>query len=117
MSQRVMIVDDMPDIRQILRSVLEVGGHSIVAEAANGAEAFDLYLEYRPDITIMDNNMPVKTGLEAAKEILALDGNARIIMCSGGMEYKELASAAGQAGINEIITKPINFSRLLEIIR
>ena len=85
LKRRVMIVDDIPDIRLMLRCLIEKENYVIVAEAANGVEAVEQYCEHLPDITIMDIDMPFKTGVQAAREILAHTSDARIIFCSGSM--------------------------------
>jgi len=81
--KRVLIVDDAADIRLMLRCMIERENYTIVAEAADGVEAVERYREHQPDITIMDIDMPFKSGVEAAREIRALAGDARIIFCSG----------------------------------
>jgi two-component system, chemotaxis family, chemotaxis protein CheY len=83
MKGRVLIVDDVADIRVMLRYMMEKEDYVIVAEAANGVEAVEKYREHLPDITIMDIEMPYKTGVEAAREIRAFSNDARIIFCSG----------------------------------
>jgi two-component system chemotaxis response regulator CheY len=106
MKRRVMIVDDVADIRLMLRYIIEKGEYVIVAEAANGVEAVEKYREHLPDITIMDIEMPYKTGVEAAREIRALAGSARIIFCSGGSSRYEVAP--GDLGIDghSLVRKP-----------
>ncbi len=67
---RVLVVDDLPDARFILRKRLERERvFEVVGEAANGQEAIDLTDEHRPDIVIMDFRMPVMDGLEATRHI------------------------------------------------
>lgn len=89
MKRRVLIVDDVEDIRLMLRYMVEKEGHEIVAEAANGIEAVEMYREHLPDVTIMDVDMPLMTGVEAARMIRDLGGSARIVFCSGGFSKFE----------------------------
>ncbi|MCM2358832.1 MAG: response regulator [Geobacteraceae bacterium] len=117
MATSILIVDDFPEIRLILRDILTSEGYTVVAEAANGAEAVELYLKHRPDITITDINMPVKDGIEATGEILALDVSARIIFISSGQEYAELLAIARKAGAREAIPKPFTVDQVLEAVR
>lgn len=117
MATSILIVDDFPEIRLILRDILTSEGYTVVAEAANGAEAVELYLKHRPDITITDINMPVKDGIKATGEILALDGSARIIFISSGQEYAELLAIARKAGAREVIPKPFTVDQVLEAVR
>jgi two-component system chemotaxis response regulator CheY len=101
---RVMIVDDVADIRLMLRYLIEREEYVIVAEAANGVEAVEKYHEHRPDITIMDIDMPFKTGFEAAREIRKVTDSARIIFCSGGISTHE--SAPAEIGKDSLLRKP-----------
>jgi two-component system, chemotaxis family, chemotaxis protein CheY len=101
-----LIVDDIADIRLMLRCILEKENYVIVAEAANGLEAVEQYCEYLPDITIMDIDMPFKTGLDAAREILAHTSDARIIFCSGSTCNKDIPSLDLGRRARSIIRKP-----------
>lgn len=114
MCQRVMIVDDLPDIRLMLRLIIEMKSKEIVAEATNGAEAVRKYLEHKPDITIMDIDMPVKNGIDASREILAMNRNARIIICSGGVVNREIVVLLEDMGVTRIINKPFKLAQLWE---
>ena len=106
MKKKVLIVDDVADIRLMLRYIIEKGDYIIVAEAANGIEAVEKYREHRPDITIMDIDMPYKTGVQAAREIRALADSARIIFCSGGLsKYDSSYLDIGAAG-HSVVPKP-----------
>lgn len=64
----ILIVDDTFDNRDISRTVLEYGGHTVI-EAFNGVEALALVRERRPDLIIMDVVMPVMDGLEATRRL------------------------------------------------
>jgi two-component system, chemotaxis family, chemotaxis protein CheY len=105
LKRRVLIVDDIPDIRQMLRCLIEQKGYVIVAEAANGVEAVQQFCEHLPDITIMDIDMPFKTGVQAAREILAHTSGARIIFCSGSGRGNELETASLELGAR-VVRKP-----------
>ena len=72
MTVRVVIADDEPLIRQGLRRVLEHGGAAtVLAEAADGAQAVAATREHRPDVTLLDIRMPGTDGIEAARHIVA----------------------------------------------
>jgi two-component system, chemotaxis family, chemotaxis protein CheY len=106
LKRRVLIVDDIPDIRLMLRYLIENENYVIVAEAANGVEAVEQFCEHLPDITIMDIDMPFKTGVEAAREILEHTGDARIIFCSGGSRYPDLSSLGLNFHPRSLVRKP-----------
>lgn len=114
MKRRVLIVDDVEDVRLMLRYMIEREGHVIVAEAANGIEAVEKYREHLPDVTIMDIDMPYKTGVEAAREIRELGGSSRIVFCSGGYSKYETPPAELRTKGNSLLLKPFLPSQLYE---
>jgi len=78
---RVMVVDDHPMMREgIAASLVAQGGIEIVASAANGEEAIAQFARHRPDVSLVDLQMPVKDGLEAIVGIRALHPDARIVV-------------------------------------
>lgn len=114
MKQRVLIVDDVADIRLMLRYIIEKGNYVVVAEAANGIEAVEMYREHLPDITIMDIDMPYKTGVEAAREIREIADDSRIIFCSCGVEKYETALRELSLQGHSVIPKPFLTSQLYQ---
>lgn len=116
MGVRILIVDDNLFMRQLLRGILEEEGWEIVAEAASGVEGVQKYREFRPDITTMDVVMPLKSGIEALSEIMALDRRARVVMCSA-LGQETLVEEARQAGARGYIVKPFNAERVKDVIR
>src|SRR5437899_12568362 len=77
---RVMITDDSEAIRMVLRDILDIGHHELVAEATNGFEAVEKFNETKPDVMLLDMAMPKKDGIATLKEILAQNPSAKIIM-------------------------------------
>jgi DNA-binding NarL/FixJ family response regulator len=77
---RVLVVDDHPLIREGLGAVFACHAElALVAEAENGRQAVELYKQHRPDVVLMDLQMPVMSGTEAITAILAFDREARIV--------------------------------------
>ena len=109
----VLIVDDDISILKLLRLVLEEKGYEVIDTALDGQIAIDLYKSYpiKPDVVLMDYNMPVKDGIKATKEILELDKNARIIIISGIIRIKELALESGAV---DFVIKPFSIQNLLK---
>lgn len=101
----VMIVDDELFYRELLRDLLTEEGFTVVAEASTGGEAVEKYKRYLPRITIMDIFMPEVNGIEATREIMAFDGNAAILICSG-VGFEEDLKAAADAGARGVVFKP-----------
>lgn len=77
----IMLVDDHIVVREGYRSLLRrQPGFTVVAEASDGAEAYRLYKETRPDLVIMDLTMPGLGGIEAIRRIRQWDGRARVLV-------------------------------------
>lgn len=110
-----MIVDDAFFIRNLLRSILELDGYNVVAEAANGVEAVAKFREHRPAMIIMDVIMPLLNGIDATREIVALDDGVKIVLCST-MGGEELALAVRAAGALEGIEKPFTAEQVREAV-
>lgn len=111
----VMIVDDEVFFRRILREMLEKEGFSVAAEAVDGAEAVKCFKECRPAVVVMDIYMPNKSGMDATKEILLIDGNAKVVICSG-QGYDEDARAALGVGARYVLQKPFIKDEVLDIV-
>jgi two-component system chemotaxis response regulator CheY len=112
---RVLVVDDAAFMRKMVTDALAKGGHEVVGEAANGAEAVQRYQELRPDLTTLDITMPEMDGISALKEIIAFDPTARVVMCSAlGQEAKVLESI--KAGAKDFVVKPFQPDRVLDAI-
>lgn len=81
---RVLLVDDTTDLRLLTRITLErTGRFEIVGEAANGREAVDLAASLKPDMVVLDLDMPVMTGYEALPQILSVSPASRVVILSG----------------------------------
>jgi two-component system chemotaxis response regulator CheY len=112
---RVLVVDDAAFMRKMVSDALSGGGHEIVGEAANGAEAVQRFQELRPDVMTLDITMPEKDGLAALKEIIAVDPGAKVVMCSAlGQESKVLESI--KLGAKDFVVKPFQTDRVLSAI-
>lgn len=115
---RVLIADDSAFIRKLIRKILEsTGEFEVIDEANNGSGAVVSYDENRPDLVILDVNMPIMDGLTAAKKILQKDPNAKIIIVSATGEQKLLAKQAGEIGVKAIISKPFNPSKIVDVAK
>ena len=112
---RILVVDDAAFMRKMVSDALTKGGHEVVGEAGNGTEAVSRFQELRPELTTLDITMPEKDGLSALKEIIELDPNARVIMCSAlGQESKVLESI--KLGARDFVVKPFKAERVLEAV-
>jgi two-component system, chemotaxis family, chemotaxis protein CheY len=116
MAIRVLIADDAMFMRNMIKEVFGAGDFEVVGEAANGVEAVEKYKQLRPDITTMDIVMPLKSGIEAVREIVKMDRNARIIMCSA-LGQESLVMEAIEAGAKDYIVKPFKPEKVLEVVK
>ena len=96
---RVLIVDDQSPFRDASRLVVELtDGFEVVGEAENGQLGFELAEQLRPDLVLMDVQMPVVDGLEATRMIRQLDDPPHVLVMSthesGGFEEPALAAGA-----------------------
>lgn len=115
MAKRVLVVDDANFMRMIVKDTLTPLGFQICGEATNGAEAVQKYQQLKPDLVTMDITMKVKDGLQASREILASDPNARIVMVTAlGQEKMLLDSIA--LGVRDFVVKPFTAERILSAV-
>ncbi|MFC1569488.1 response regulator [bacterium] len=112
---KIMIVDDARLMRNIIRTALLENGDYKIVEAINGQDAVELYKKEQPDIVTMDITMEVKNGVEAAKEILEYDPNAKIIMVTS-LGQEKLLKECVEAGVSDYIVKPFSKERITSSI-
>lgn len=101
---RVLLCDDSPQIRELVRIVLEVEGNEIVSEAENGLEAVEAAERLQPEVVLLDLSMPVMDGLEALPEIRRVAPEARIVVLSG-FDNERLVSQALALGAERYVAK------------
>ncbi len=116
MSGKVLVVDDAAFMRVTIKNMITKAGYEVVEEAVNGKDAVEKYKELNPDVVTMDITMPVMDGIEAVKNIIEFDSDARIIMCSA-MGQKNIIIEAIQAGARDFIVKPFQEAKVLEAIK
>jgi len=114
---RVMLVEDHSMVRQGLKQLIELENDiKVVAEAADGIQAADFYQIEKPDIVLMDINMPKKNGLQALELIKQRDPNAKIIMLTIHQD-KEYLFQSLQLGASGYVLKDADGYVLIEAIR
>jgi two-component system chemotaxis response regulator CheY len=114
--KRVLIVDDQLFMRNTLRDVFVSGGFTVVGEADDGLKAVALYSELKPDLVTMDIVMPLKSGIEATREIVRFDPAAVVVMCSA-LGQESLVMEAISAGATDFIIKPFRADEVLAVMR
>ena len=116
MIRTVLIVDDVPFVRKTLNKILTDAHYQVVGEASNGREAVNLYQTLRPDLITMDVVMPEMSGVDAARTIIKIDKNAKIIMVSA-MGQEQLVMESINAGVRDYILKPFQKEDILKTIQ
>ena len=97
---RVIVADDDPFARRVIKGALQSGGVTVVAEAKDGREAVQLGLHYQPDIMLMDVVMPDVDGIVATRQILEANPGQLVVVLTGAdeEEFGLLALRAGAVG-------------------
>ena len=115
MTKNILVVDDAAFMRLMLKDILTQNGFSVVAEAANGADAVDLYKKIKVNLVTMDITMPDMDGITAIKKIREFDPDARIIVCSA-MGQQAMVLEAIQSGAKDFIVKPFDAERVIDAV-
>ena len=117
MPKRVLVVDDAIFMRNMIKDIFaQAGDFEVVGEATHGLEAVERYKELKPDLTTMDIVMPFKSGIEATREIVKHDPEARVVMCSA-LGQEQLVMEAIEAGAADFIVKPFKAEEVLQVVR
>ena len=102
---RVLVADDHSVVRRGLRRLLELAGITVVGEAADGLEALHLSIQYRPDVLVLDIEMPKLNGFEVVARLRALNQRPAVVILSAhasdahecrDIQRRVLGAAAGQ---------------------
>ena len=110
--KKIIIVDDERDIRLALRVALMARAFE-VAEAGDGQAALDMLTAERPDLVLLDVDIPDEDGLHVCRSIRAKSGVRIIVMSAGGAER----AAALSAGADDFIRKPFSIEELVSRIQ
>ncbi len=113
-SGTILVVDDEPQIRRVMRATLTANGYTIL-EARDGQEALARMRTDRPDLVILDMNMPVMDGLQACREIRASSAVPIIMLTVRSAEKDKVAAL--DAGADDYVVKPFGIQELLARVR
>jgi len=112
---KILIVDDAALMRTMIKNALKEDKEHVFLEARNGDESVELYKATKPDVVTMDITMDIKNGVEAARDILAHDKKARIIMITALGQEEYLKECIG-AGVKDFIVKPFTKERVVSSV-
>lgn len=117
MGLTLVIVDDAPFIREVLKHIFaSTPDIQIVGEARDGAEAVELVARLKPDVVLMDIVMPKKSGIEATQEILQALPETRVVACSTA-DQNTMVMRALEAGCCHYVTKPFKAEEVVRAVR
>ncbi len=114
----ILIVDDSPMIRELLKGVLEPEGYAIL-EAEDGEEALEIYRKNHVDLCIIDIFLPKKGGLQVIGELVKDKKEQKIIAISGGESFNPdaILELANIFDVVETFSKPIDTEKLLRTVK
>ena len=102
--QRVLLVDDNPDVRYLTRLTIESELRQVVGEATNGVEALDVVEDLHPDAVVIDLRMPLMDGLEATRILRYRFPDLKIIVMSGSddpLMERQISAAGANAAVDK----------------
>ncbi len=112
---KIFLVDDDESFQLIFKNLLVFNGYAVIGAAYDGEQALSIYRAFseKPDVVLMDYRLPIKKGLEAAKELLAIDPNINIIGMSSDVSIRQNFHSIG---VLNFLEKPFNIEKINEII-
>lgn len=115
MTLRYLVVDDHALFRDGMISLLKAAGKNVVGEAVNGQEAVALVEKLRPDVVLMDIDMPVMNGIEATRHIALANPQTQVIMLTIAQEESKLFDAL-RAGAKGYLLKSLNTDEFIKLL-
>ena len=116
----IFLIEDNDSIRFLSQKLLTRFGYKVIGTANNGMDAIERFTSFpkKPDVIIIDYQLPLKNGIEAMKVILQIDAHAKIIFASADTSINDLALSSGAIScilkpfkIDLLISKIIELSR------
>jgi DNA-binding NarL/FixJ family response regulator len=113
---KVIVVDDDPLARRMLRDVLQNAGITVIAEAGGGREAIELSVYYKPDVVVMDLVMPGMDGVAATRQIVDKAPEVRVVMLTSS-DSEEVGLMTLRAGASGFLCKSVGVDALPRALR
>ncbi len=111
----VIVADDEQHIRMLFRTIFMTMGAKVLGEADNGQMAVEMYRTHRPDILLLDVNMPVKDGEEALAEIMETNPDAFVIMLTSVVD-RETVEKCFSLGASSYILKDTPMAEIKQMV-
>jgi two-component system, chemotaxis family, chemotaxis protein CheY len=112
---RIMISDDSDAIRMVLKDMLILGVHEVVAEATNGIETIEVFENAKPDLLLLDIAMPKKDGKTALVELISAHPDAKVVMITASDNMNAIKECLQHGAVNYIL-KPFDADELLKVV-
>ena len=111
----IFIIDDEVILHRLYKDVFAIKGHEVVADAYDGEEAVNKFQDMnpKPDVIILDHRMPNRDGIEAMKDILNIQPEAKIVFISADANVREEAMSKGAVSFG---LKPVTIRHMLELV-
>jgi len=113
--RKILVCDDSSFMRTHIKNMVTKNGFEVIGEASDGIEAVIKYKELKPDVVTMDITMPNLSGIDALKQIIKIDPNAKIVMLSA-MGQEEMVKESILSGARNFIVKPFAEADLIKVI-
>ena len=115
MNRKILIVDDSPVSRKIVRKCLPKGQTFDVFEAVDGKDAIEQFKKNNPDVTLLDLTMPVMDGVAALEEIMKLNQNAAVAVLTADIQQKTVEKVM-ELGALMVVPKPVSAEAIEEAL-
>lgn len=112
---KILLVDDSRTIRNLQKNILTKLGYTDVCEAGDGLEALNQIAQCRPDLVLVDWNMPNMDGITLVRKIRETDKSTPLVMCTTEAEKGRVVEAI-KAGVNNYVIKPFTAETLAQKI-
>ncbi|NIQ37770.1 MAG: response regulator [Proteobacteria bacterium] len=116
-AERILVVDDEDHVSKLLMALLEYRGYENVQIACNGHEGLAKYKENRPNLVLMDLEMPVMNGYDSSREIKRYDPTANIVLITANPQSPFAQRIIREGYASQVLPKPFSFEELLETIK
>ena len=113
---RVIVADDDPFVRRLVKDALQNAGIVVIAEASSGREAVELILHYHPDVALIDVSMPDVDGFAATRRIVAQSPRQLVVLLTGP-EDEEVALLGLRAGASGFLSKDLPVEVLPQVVK
>jgi two-component system chemotaxis response regulator CheY len=112
---RVLIVDDSPGTRQLLRTMMEAAGHDVVGQADNGRDGLELSQSLKPEVMLLDMLLPQLDGIEVLGRLKDASHRPKVVMLSSVTSVERIR-AAKAAGADFYILKPFEVEKVVDTV-